>query len=316
MRKAIGTALWSLGHVGYALTLLCALVYLFGSVVWMHAPVLAALQVTVMMALVPLGLAWLCRRIGRRLRASTPAAPSSPAKRWILAGIGIVTAAACARLVHTGLNEYRCSEDRAQHAVAYAAQAQRNGYERVCGGGLARFDVAFLPNAIATRNLAFTPVDLTRTPFARLDSLGSRAETAVGVRSRLYRGFRMPDGHRLTLYEEDMSANGLTSWRNPKDEPERINGLAARLVVMEDPSGKAVSLLSWMEGRRDYQLWIDANVVRVPLRGQLFALAASLPHAVPACPNEPPPLRYDAEGRPVNRAQADAMTGNGERPCK
>jgi hypothetical protein len=264
----------------------------------MHAPVLAALQVTAMMALVPLGLAWLCRRIGRRLREDTPAAPSSPTKRWILAGIGIVTAAACAALVHTGVSEYRCGEDRSRQAAAYAAEEQRTGVERVCSGGLARFDVTFLPNVIATRNLAFTPVDLTHTPFARLDSLGSRAETAVGVRSRLYRGFRLPDGHRVTLYEEDMSANGLTSWRNPRDEPERINGLAARLVVMEDPSGKAVSLLSWMDGRRDYQLWIDANVVRVPLRDRLFALAASLPHAVPACPNEPPPLRYHAEERP------------------
>jgi len=79
-----------------------------------------------------------------------------------------------------------------------------------------------------------------------------------------------------------MSADGGSSWRDPKDEPERINGPAARLVVLEDPSGKAVSLLSWMEGRRDYQLSIDANIAREPLPDRLFALAAPLPHAVPA----------------------------------
>jgi hypothetical protein len=266
------------------------------------------------MALLPLALAWLCRWIGRRLRASGAAPSASPVKRRLLACIGIATAAACAWTVHTGLREYRCSVDRSEHAAAYLAEAGKNGFERVCEGDLGRFDVSFLPNAIATRNLAFTPVDLTHTPFARLESRGSRAESVVGVRSRLYRGFRMPDGHRLTLSEQDMSADGSTSWRDPKDEPERINGLAARLVVKEDPSGKAVSLLSWMEGRRDYQLWIDANIVREPLRAQLFALAASLPHAVPACPNEPPPMRYDAKGRPIDAPLW--RVDRSKRPCK
>jgi hypothetical protein len=66
--------------------------------------------------------------------------------------------------------------------------------------------------------------------------------------------------------------------------------------------------------------------VRVPLRERLFALAASLPRAVPACPNEPPrpPMRFDADGRPVfeqmpkvlTQAQMDAIVDRSKRPCK
>lgn len=131
---------------------------------------------------------------------------------------------------------------------------------------------------------------MTHTPFAQLESAGARAEYKGDVPAALYRGFRLPDGHTLILYEHDMSADGGSTWRDPKDEPERINGMAVRLAVMEDPSGSAISHLSWVEGRRDYQLWIDANAAGKPLRNQLFALAASLPRSVPACPNEPPPL--------------------------
>jgi hypothetical protein len=66
---------------------------------------------------------------------------------------------------------------------------------------------------------------------------------------------------------------------------------------------------SWFEGRRGYQLWVDANVVRVPLRDRLFALAASLPRAVPACPNEPMP-------QVMTQAHMDAMLERSKRPCK
>jgi hypothetical protein len=299
MKRILGTLLWTAGHIINVLTLFAVIVYLFGSVVWMHAPLMGVLLAAAPLALLALGLAWLCRRIGRGLREDAPVLPSSPARRWLLATIGIVTVGAVAAVVHTGVKEYECSVDRSRNAAARQIEARREGFERVCEGDLARWDVSFLPNAIATRKLAFTPVDLAHTPFARFESLGSRAETVVGVRSRLYRGFRMPDGHRVTLYEQDMSADGSTSWRDPKDEPERIKGLPARLVVQEAPSGKAVSLLSWMEGRRDYQLWIDVNIARVPLREQmreqLFTLAASLPQAVRACSGDagrrpcPPP---------------------------
>lgn len=318
MKKPIGTLFRAAGHVINVCTLLALVVYLFGTVVWMHAPLFGVLASAAPVALLPLALAWLCRRIGRRLRDDSPMLPAAPGKRWLLAAIGLVTVGAFATIAHTGYQEYACRTSRGSQA------RHADGFERVCPGDLARWDVGFLPNAIANRELAFTPVDLTHTPFARLESLGSRAETMGDVRSRLYRGFKLPDGHRLTLLEDDLSATGTTTYRAPENEPERINGLPARLVVMEAPSGKAVSMLSWVEGRRDYQLWIDANVVRVPLREQLFALAASIPKAVPACPNEvlPRKTRRGADGMPLDDPMPeiltpdDAKAAGNRRPCK
>ncbi|SFC22878.1 hypothetical protein [Massilia yuzhufengensis] len=206
-----------------------------------------------------------------------------------------------------------------------AAEVKQRGYNLVCAANLDRYTVRMKDKAAEMKGLAFPPVDLSRTPFARLTALGALAETVGDVPSRLYRGFRMPGGQVLTLFEHDMSADGTSAWRDPADEPERINKLPARLVVLQAPSGQAVSVLSWFENRRGYELWIDANVAGSPLRGELFALAASLPPSVKGCPNEPPPkvVRRGADGFPedepapkfITQAQVDAMR-SAKRPCK
>jgi hypothetical protein len=135
----------------------------------------------------------------------------------------------------------------------------------------------------------------------------------------------MPDGHKLTLFEHDMSADGNRTWRDPKDETERIKGLPARLVILQADTGKAVSVLSWREGRRYYELWMDANVARTPLRERLFTLAASLPASVAACPNEPAPepLHVGPDGMPVFEPPPPVLTVEQmnealkkTRPCK
>jgi hypothetical protein len=173
------------------------------------------------------------------------------------------------------------------------AQARREadmrqlGYERVCESMLSRYDIAFKDARRVMDSLAFPPVDLAATPFARFQSVGALSESMNHIASRLYRGFRMPGGQVLVLFEHDMSADDTSMSRDPKFEPERINGLPARLVVLQAPSGKAVSSLTWREGRRFYELTINANVARGPLRSELFALAASLPKSRPACPNRP-----------------------------
>lgn len=205
-------------------------------------------------------------------------------------------------------------------------EARTKGYRRVCDANLDRYRIAFAPLAEATANLAFQPVDLSGTPFARFVSLGGKSETESDVLSRLYRGFRTPDGHIVTLFEHDMSADGSISARNPQDEPERIHGLPARLMVFQTPAGKAVSHLSWLEQRRWYELWIDANVVATPLREQLFSLASSLPASLPACPNErlPEPIQIGPNGLPIvepaprSMTEADmaALLHPTKRPCK
>jgi hypothetical protein len=315
MKKIIGTLLWSIGHLANLFVLCVAFVYAAAMVVWMHAPPFAVLALTATMALPVLGIAWLCRLIGKRLQRSAPPVRrnltpgQARARKWAGAVLGVAIAAALVTLGRTGLDIYECNtRPAAGTPEEREAAIRRDGFKRVCRGDLARYDLSFGALGKATARLAFTPVDLARTPFAQFGSLGGQVEYVNDVPSRLYRGFRTPDGHRLTLFEHDMSADGSRSWRDPKDEPERINGLPARLIVMEDSAGTAASVLSWMEGRRYYELWLDANLARVPFRERLFALAASLPRSMPACPRELP--------AGSTWEQTELISGESKRPCK
>lgn len=191
-----------------------------------------------------------------------------------------------------------------------AFEEKTNGFLRVCEADLQRYAVGFVSMDVATLGLDFEPVDLRNTPFAKLVSLGGRAESVTDTQSRLYRGFRTAEGYTLTLFEHDMSAEGSSIWRDPKDEPERVNGLPARLSVFQASSGRSVSVLSWLQGRRYYEIWLEANAARNPLRARLFQLAGSLPVSVPACPNEPPPRRatLGPDGFPVDEPMPRTMT--------
>jgi hypothetical protein len=257
-------------------------------------------------------------------------------KRWIGLGIVVIAFTVYAAVTYAGPalgGTLSCGLGLPPGAPGYAeaqaqasAEAKRNGYLRVCDANLNRFHIAFRPSSATMASLAFQPVDLSGTQFAHFESLGAMVEPDNAVRSRLYRGFRMPNGHTVTLFEQDMSVDGTNTWRAPEEEPERINGLPARLGVFQAPSGNAISHLSWVERRRAYELWIDANVAGTPLRDQLFALAASLPPSVPACPNEvpPKPARMGVDGFPVHepmpmtltQAEMDAMFDKAKRPCK
>jgi hypothetical protein len=212
----------------------------------------------------------------------------------------------------------------AQQQVLQRAEEQRDGFRRVCEAALARYDLRFVPVPVATAGLDFTPVALDATPLAAMTALGARSESVSGVDAILYRGFRTADGSTLTLSEHDMSADGTRSWRDPNDEPERVNGLPARLTVLEARPGRSVSVLSWKEGRRWFELWWQINASRDPARAQLFALAASLPRSTPACPNEQlgeePSLGPD--GRPViadmpqTLTEADLKAMDTKRSCQ
>lgn len=218
----------------------------------------------------------------------------------------------------------------AQFEVQKAAEVQRYGFLRVCETNLARYDVVaqIKPLDKVLPKLAFRPVDLARSPFAQFQLMGGMAEPVSNTVSRVYRVFRMRDGHVVTLFEHDMSADGARMFRAPKDEPYRINGLPANLMVFQAGSGRAVSALSWKEGRRYYEIWIDANVALEHRRAQLFALAESIPKAVPACPNEPEPesVTIGPDGVPhwppppqtMTVEQAEALSQKIRRPgdCK
>ena len=206
--------------------------------------------------------------------------------------------------------ESQCASAPSRLTPAARAQTDRNGFTRVCRRDVSRYDVSFGSLDRAIGKLAFK-------------RLGGNAESITDVPARLVRGFQMPDGHRLMLSEHDMSADGVRSYRHPDDEPERISGLRARLTVMEAAPGQAVSHLSWVEGRRGYELWMDANVAREPLCKELFALTMSLPKSVPAGPNEPPkPVggteweRFTASVPMPGGIGLAKMTRTGKRACR
>ncbi len=182
--------------------------------------------------------------------------------------------------------------DYAAYVASQEQEVRVNGYRRVCADNLKRYDIPLTALNRVLATLDFAPVDLARTPFAQYQSLGAMAEGINDIRSRLYRGFHLPDGRTLILFEHDMSADGSRMHRDPQWENERVKGMPARLMVLQAETGKAVSHVSWRDGRRSYELWIDANVAGTPMRAQLLALAASLPHPVPACPNEPAPAPW------------------------
>ena len=334
MKKGVGILLLSFGHLINILVVLAAVVYAFGLIIWMHAPVIGVVQTIAVAALVPLIVAWGFRAAGRRVmsnlptaqrqQSKAPLAPLSPLKKRLRVGASVVATVAGVVLAWNACTEFQCVSDRSRFTPVAKAEAIKNGFTHVCRSDVSRYDISFGSLDRALGKLAFTPVDLTHTPFAAFRSIGGSVESITDVPSRLYRGFQLPDGHRVTLSEHDMSADGVHTYRHPDDEPERINGLRARLNVMEVKRGQAVSHLSWVEGRRSYELWMDANVAREPLRAQLFALAASLPKSVPACSNEPPEQAGDAPwkrftGPPqVMRVpiQVVEMKNKSTRPCR
>ena len=327
MMRLVGILFSTARHIINAVTLIAAGGYAVFVTWWMHAPPFDVLQIIAPAGLVALAVAWVCGRIGRHLRDDTPLFPASPGRRWLLAAGAFVVLASSGTTLLAKKRQYDCSVDPSRTAEARDMQMRRDGFERVCEGDLARFDLSLGAIEGAVEKLAFGPVDLTRTPFSTFDTLGGRAETVNGIRSRLYRGFRTAEGQRVILFEHDMSADGTRSWRDPADEPERINGLPARLIVLEDTAGDAVSHLSWNEGRRAYELWIHANVVRTGSRARLFELAAPLPRSVPGCPNEvpPKPLRMGADGFPADddpmpnsmtQAEMNARMSGAARPCR
>jgi hypothetical protein len=65
MRKIFETLSWVAGTLLNIVTGFVAFLYLFGVVIWMHAPAVPALLLTLAMTLPFFGLAWLLRRPGR-----------------------------------------------------------------------------------------------------------------------------------------------------------------------------------------------------------------------------------------------------------
>jgi hypothetical protein len=170
--------------------------------------------------------------------------------QWILAAAA--TLAPPAQAQQSSLGPPPTSQAYAAHKAQVMETLARVGYVVVRPGDLERYDIGakLRPLPEALEGLPFLPLELAGTPLGSLPSLGGMTEDVGNFRSHLYRSFRMRDGHVLTLFEHDMSVEGADRWRDPKDEPDKVGTSPARLMVMQVPNGKAISSLSWVEGRR------------------------------------------------------------------
>ena len=72
MNRIVGGLIWIAGVLLIVITTFAALIYLFGAVVWMHAPVIPLLLLTLAMAVPFLGLAWFLLRLGRSFYRPQP----------------------------------------------------------------------------------------------------------------------------------------------------------------------------------------------------------------------------------------------------
>jgi len=67
MRSLLGLLLFGAGTLLNCATAFCASLYLFAMVIWMHAAVLVAIPVTLLMTAPFLAIGWLLRHAGRKL---------------------------------------------------------------------------------------------------------------------------------------------------------------------------------------------------------------------------------------------------------
>jgi Kef-type K+ transport system membrane component KefB len=80
MKKILKTLSWSAGVLLSVVTAFAAVIYLFGVVIWMHAPVVPALLFTLAMALPFFVLSWILRRLGRSSSQRTRTQPWYPSQ--------------------------------------------------------------------------------------------------------------------------------------------------------------------------------------------------------------------------------------------
>ena len=188
------------------------------------------------------------------------------------------------REVHCGLGPPPGASNYVEHERKQAKQRAELGYLLTCADNLRRYDYLARANRLegVLPRLAFKPVSLDATPFSQLQAAGGSADYFVDGRAAgMHRTFRSSAGRIIDLLEWDMSVSGGSVTSQQSLQTERVNDSPAQLTVVQTTSGKAVSILSWVEGRRYYELSIDTNVKVFGL-SDFLQLACSIPRSVPA----------------------------------
>ena len=201
-----------------------------------------------------------------------------------------VTALSCSptwgqgRQVHCGLGPPPGTTNYAEHERKQTKQRTELGYLLVCEDNLRRYDYLARAKRLeeVLPRLAFKPVSLDATPFSQMKAAGGFADYfSDGRAAGIHRTFKAPAGRIIDLLEWDMSVSGGSVKSQQSLQTERVNDSPAQLTVVQTESGKAMSILSWVEGRRYYELSIDMNVSATGI-SNFIQLARSIPRSVPA----------------------------------
>ena len=181
---------------------------------------------------------------------------------------------------------------KAYHEERESIRAQL-GYEFVCDQyiltiGASSYRLESLEKVQS--KLAFQPVQLGGTLFASYTELGARPYIVGNSHGAgaLHRYFAGNSGEVLELFEFDTSLGGGVQVLDQKRQTEQVKGQRAMLTILESKSGKAFSILTWVENRRHIELSINRNVRKTGY-AEFMQLAESMPAPIPALPNAPKP---------------------------
>lgn len=184
-----------------------------------------------------------------------------------------------AQLVMCGLGPPPGSKDYESWSSKVEQQRSQLGYLLICEKNLDRyrFEDQAKDDKAVIRKLSFRPRSLDGSAFMAFRLLGSIADnfgdTGASMYRRVYRG---AEGELITLQEFSLE-NGGGVTRHRKDGLIRIRNAVAQLTVIQTPSGKGHSELSWEEGSSYIEITIDRGADAGRTRARLIALAESLP---------------------------------------
>ncbi|MBA3505819.1 MAG: hypothetical protein H0T80_08590 [Betaproteobacteria bacterium] len=205
--------------------------------------------------------------------------------------------------------------DSPEFAASLARRdAQRSllGYEKVCDQNLGRFDLQrdARPSDSVLSKLAFIPVNLVSTPWARYQPIGAIAEgRGTQELNAVTRLFRRDDGLIVSLFEWDLSIDGGGTAASFRPPDLIVNGWPGYRSILQSKSGKAYSILSWQGATRKFELVLNANVKLLGEETAFITLAESIPSGIPSGTKQPAPTialrprRINSSGATVTHAE-------------
>ncbi|MES2047169.1 MAG: hypothetical protein V4447_02130 [Pseudomonadota bacterium] len=158
-------------------------------------------------------------------------------------------------------------------------QRSQLGYLSICEQNLDRyrFEDKAKDDKAVIQKLSFIPHGLDGSVFKSFRFLGSIADGFSDKGASMYRRvYRGAGGELITLQELSLRDGAGVTW-NRRDGMIRIRNSDALLTIVQAPSGKGHSELSWKEGSTYFEITIDRGVNAGRTKARLIVMAESLP---------------------------------------